>query len=301
MTTPPTPPVPATPPLSTVPAITVAVLGTGRLAHALITALTARGVAVTMLSARAPERSRALETDLTVLAVSDDAIGPVAEALATEADALAPDAAPGTGRGVVHCSGALDLTPLAPLAAGHRLGAWHPMQAFATVETPIAPGVTWGITADPGLRDVLVELTTALGGHPVLLRPEDRARYHAAATMASNYTVVLIDHAARLLQDCGLDPRAALDALLPLVRSTLDGLQAAGLPDGLTGPAVRGDVGTISRHLDALAGRPDTAALYRAAGRAAYDLLVARGLDPATLAAVDAALRDCGDVPGTST
>ncbi|WOQ15978.1 DUF2520 domain-containing protein [Raineyella sp. W15-4] len=276
--------------------VTVAVLGTGRLAHALTGALTARGVAASMLSARDPDRARALDADLTVLAVSDDAIGPLAAALAAEAGE--PADADGTS-GVVHCSGALDLAPLAPLATGRWLGAWHPMQAFATVDTPIAPGVTWGITAEAELREVLVGLTATLGGRPVLLREEDRPRYHAAATMASNYTVVLIDHAARLLQDCGLDADAALEALLPLVRTSLDGLQGVGLPGGLTGPAVRGDVGTIRRHLAALADRPDTAALYRAAGRAAHDLLVARGMGPATLAAVDAALRDPGDGTGT--
>lgn len=268
------------------------ILGSGRVAYALERAFTARGLPVTLLSARDPDAAGLLARDLTVLAVSDDAIGPVAAALASATDTAGTTTA-GEGRGVVHCSGALDRAPLAPLAArGWATGAWHPMQAFATPDAPVPAGVTWGITADPVLTPVLLELTATLGGHPLVLRDEDRARYHAAAAMASNYTDVLIHHAALLLEDCGLTPDAALRALLPLVRTSLDGLERAGLPAGLTGPLSRGDVGTVERHLAAIADRPDTAALYRAAGRATLPMLLARGMDPAAVAAVEAALRD---------
>lgn len=263
------------------------ILGSGRVAYALERAFTARDLPVTRMSARDSAAVDVLALDLTVLAVSDDAIGPVAAALA------AGTALTGQGRGVVHCSGALDRAVLAPLAdRGWITGAWHPMQAFAAPDTPIRAGVTWGITADPALTPVLLELTAALGGHPLVLRDEDRARYHAAAAMASNYTDVLIHHAALLLEDCGLQPDAALHALLPLVRTSLDGLERTGLPAGLTGPLSRGDVGTIRRHLEAIADRPDTAALYRAAGRATRPLLLARGMDPATADALEAALLD---------
>ena len=265
----------------------VAVLGTGRVAHALATALTAHGLEVTPLSARHPDRALALAADLTVLAVSDDAIGPVAAGLAEEV------AGSGEGRGVVHCSGALDRTPLAPLAdRGWLTGGWHPMQAFATPDSPVLAGVAWGITADEVLTARLVELTSILGGRPLQLRAEDRARYHAAAAIASNYTDVLVHHAALLLQDCGLDRDEALRALLPLVRTSLDGLELAGLPAGLTGPLSRGDVGTVRRHLEALADRPETERLYREAGLATMPLLRERGLDPAIREALDSALRN---------
>ena len=265
----------------------VAVLGTGRVAHALATALTAHGLEVTAHSARQPDRVLALAADLTVLAVSDDAIGPVAAGLAGDV------AGSGEGRGVVHCSGALDRTPLAPLAdRGWRTGCWHPMQAFATVDSPVLAGVTWGITADDALTARLVELTSLLGGRPLHLRAEDRARYHAAAAIASNYTDVLVHHAALLLADCGLDRDEALRALLPLVRTSLDGLELAGLPAGLTGPLSRGDVGTVRRHLEALADRPETERLYREAGLATMPLLRERGLDPAIREALDSALRN---------
>lgn len=276
--------------------MTVAVLGTGRVAHALAGALDRVGVEVTRRSARDPQRADALEADLTVLAVSDDAIGPVAAGLAQEAaEDGAHDAEPrdGAAGAVVHCSGALDRTPLAPLAdRGWRTGGWHPLQAFATPDSPVPPGVTWGITADEVLSARLVELTRLLGGHPLQLRDEDRARYHAAAAIASNFTDVLVYHAALLLQDCGLDREAALRALLPLVRTSMDGLERVGLPAGLTGPLSRGDVGTVRRHLAALTDRPETERLYREAGLATEPLLRERGMDEVTLQVIDRTLRE---------
>ena len=50
-------------------------------------------------------------------------------------------------------------------------------------------------------------------------------------------------------------------ALLPLVRATIDNVDALGADAALTGPVARGDVDTVRRHLDAL---PTTsAATYR--------------------------------------
>lgn len=219
--------------------------------------------------------------DLVVVCVPDDVIAHTAARLAVEG--LPPAS-------FVHCSGALDLSPLQPLAdAGHGVGAWHPLQAFATVGTPLQPGITWGITAEDPLRATLHDLTTRIGGRPLDLTAADRARYHAAAVLAANYSVTLIAHATGLLGDCGLAREEALAALLPLMRSTLDGLEAHGLPDGLTGPAVRGDLGTIERHLQAL-GDGDTAALYRAGGLATLGLVAERELAPERIAALEALL-----------
>lgn len=265
----------------------IAVLGSGRVAHALADALTRQGCDVSRRSARDPGRTQALSADLAVLAVSDDAIGPVAAELAADTEDV------GRNRAVVHCSGALDRTPLGPLAErGWQTGGWHPLQAFATPDSPVLPGVTWGITADEGLAATLAGLSRLLGGHPVRLEDADRALYHAAAAMASNYTDVLVYHATLLLEDCGLDRDHALRALLPLVRTSLDGLERAGLPAGLTGPLSRGDVGTVRRHLAALADRPDTERLYRAAGRATEPLLRERGMDEPTRRTIDRTLRE---------
>jgi predicted short-subunit dehydrogenase-like oxidoreductase (DUF2520 family) len=265
----------------------VTLVGRGRLGSALGRALAAGGVATTFVGGRASDPQVAEQTataDLVVLSVPDDAIAAVASRIA----ALLAD-----GTTVVHCSGALGTDALHACAdRGLPTGAWHPMQAFASVSSPLQAGIGWGITADPAPAGRLAELSRRLGGHPFVVRPEDRARYHAAAAMASNYTDVLVHHATLLLEDCGLGPAEALRVLLPLVRTSLDGLELAGLPDGLTGPLSRGDIGTIRRHLAALTDRPETERFYREAGLATMPLLRERGLDPATRDALGAVLRE---------
>jgi predicted short-subunit dehydrogenase-like oxidoreductase (DUF2520 family) len=79
--------------------------------------------------------------------------------------------------------------------------------------------------------------------------PDDqRARYHAAATVASNHLVALLGQVARLAETTGVPPAA----FLPLVRATVDNVEVLGATDALTGPVARGDVDTVVRHLDAL-------------------------------------------------
>ncbi|HYO85449.1 MAG TPA: DUF2520 domain-containing protein [Dermatophilaceae bacterium] len=247
--------------------------------------------------------------DVTVLAVPDDAIAAAAADLstatvttatvttATDPAAIEADrSGPPPARIVVHCSGARDEGPLQALAdAGWVVGCWHPLQAFPTPGTSVEPGITWAITGGYDVTRVLMTLTEALGGEPLVLPATAKARYHAAATLASNYCVTLMAHAARLLGDVGMSPEAASQALLALLRTTLSGVAQAGLPGGLTGPLVRGDFGTVRSHLDELGDRPDTLALYRAAGRATVCLLADRGLPPAVVAE---AARLMGAEPG---
>lgn len=272
-------------------------VGTGRVATSIGRAARAAGLPVAWVAGRSSDAAASLAArvdapavgwdsrppaGLVVVAVSDDALESVAEHLAATSSFAGA---------IVHTCGARGRGALAALAAsGWDVGAWHPLQAFATTETPLAPGVTFAISAEPRLADALDALAVALGGRPLLLADADRARYHAAAVLAANYASVLAYHAAELLGVCGLDRPSALGALGPLVRTTWDGIDTAGLPGGLTGPAVRGDAGTIRRHLVAIDDAPVASELYRACGLAAMPLLVERGLPGEALDAVRGAL-----------
>lgn len=276
-------------------------VGTGRVSSALGRAARAAGVSIAWVAGRTPSATAALAAELGCPAVELDAVRPAGlvvvsvsdDALESVADSLAATA-PGPGT-AVHTCGARGRGALATLAdAGWEVGAWHPLQAFATTRTELAAGVTFAVTADPPLADRLDALARALGGVPLWLADADRARYHAAAVLAANYAGVLLYHASGLLSSCGLDGDAALAALTPLVRTTLDGIAEFGLPAGLTGPAVRGDAGTIQRHVAAIADAPTAAELYRACGQAALPILVERGLAPDAVAAVRAAVTQPG-------
>lgn len=264
----------------------VLVLGAGSVGSAVSRALREAGIPVAAASGRdlaaaGTHLAQPGPCSLLVLAVPDGAVGSVAAALAGPV-ATAGSPPRDTTWAVVHCSGALGLDVLDPLAAlGWSTGCWHPLQAFPTRSTPVEPGITWAVTATEPLAGTLAELTARVGGIPLRLAESDKARYHAAAALAANYTVTLAAHATALLGDCGLAPEAGLRAVLPLLRTTLAGLDRVGLPDGLTGPLARGDLGTVSRHLAALSAYSDTLALYRAAGRATLPLLAQRGMPAA--------------------
>jgi predicted short-subunit dehydrogenase-like oxidoreductase (DUF2520 family) len=104
--------------------------------------------------------------------------------------------------------------------------------------------------------------------------------------MACNYLVALMDAAAALAQQAGLDRQTWLLAVEPMVRAGMENVLAIGPEKALTGPVARGDIQTIRRHLDALAGADDgLRALYAACGRQTVDLALRAGKISAETAA----------------
>jgi predicted short-subunit dehydrogenase-like oxidoreductase (DUF2520 family) len=287
----------------------IGVIGVGRAGGALGRALYAAGYSVVSVWSRSPERATVLAreigaqyaeapsdviltADLTILAVTDQHIQPLAAALAT--------AIPRQDRNIrmlVHLSGVNGATILQSLAdVGVLTGAFHPLQTFADERSPVLAGTHFGIEASEPLRTILRTIATVLGGRPLDLDPNDRALYHAAATMTSNYTISLIAQAVELMQLAGFSAEQSLDALLPLLRGTVENLDRRGLPQALTGPIVRGDITTVQYHLNALSERaPDIRSIYRALGAAALPLATIQGLDPERLQALKRLLVPQGD------
>jgi predicted short-subunit dehydrogenase-like oxidoreductase (DUF2520 family) len=222
--------------------------------------------------ARAAKSAQAVVdvADVIFLTVPDDAIRPVADALVWKA-----------GKAAVHCSGAasLDLLETAE-RQGAEVGAFHPLQTLASLEQAMRnlPGSAVAIEAsDPTLEEALAQMATALGGRPFVLHG-DKALYHAGAVLACNNLVTLLDVAAGLWTELGFTKEEGLKALLPLVRGTIENLDAIGLPDALTGPVSRGDVGTIERNIAALSEHdPKTAALYVELARRTIPIARAKG------------------------
>ncbi len=216
----------------------------------------------------------ALGADLVLLAVPDRAIAGVAIQVAA-------GGALRTGAVVAHCAGGLPAGILSGVvAAGALRGALHPLQSFADVETAIAmlPDTFFALDGDPEAIEVLHSVVVTLGGRPIRVGSSGKALYHAAASAASNFAVGLIDYAVELMVRAGVDAELALPALLPLLKGTIANLERVGLPDALTGPIARGDVGTVRRHLRALADLPPPLAdLYRRLARRTLDVAVAKG------------------------
>ncbi|MFC1944574.1 Rossmann-like and DUF2520 domain-containing protein [Chloroflexota bacterium] len=185
------------------------------------------------------------------------------------------------GQSVVHCSGADSLDVLEKAKEdGAQVGAFHPLQTFAGVSNAIEnlPGSTFALEAEGDLLDNLKGMAEALEGHWVRLGAGEKVLYHAAAVIACNYLVTLIKMATDLWQTFGVSAKETTDALLPLVRGTVNNIASIGLPGCLTGPIARGDLGTIKKHLNALEGSaPSLLPAYRELGLNTVPVAQAKG------------------------
>lgn len=283
----------------------IAIIGAGRAGTALGLALAAAGYPVAAVASRRLETAEALARRLGCPATDrpEEAARGAAVVWITTPDriiaAVAATVAAGggfsPGQHVFHASGALPAAVLSPAREkGALVAAVHPVQSFArTGEPPDFTGCCFGVEGDAAALPLARRLVADLGGVFLPLRPEDKALYHAAACVASNYLVSVLDLAVRLLEGVGLERRAATAALLPLVDGTLTNVRRAGVTAALTGPVARGDLDTVRRHLEALwAFDPETAELYGRLGRYTAGLARARGdLPPAAAAALEEILK----------
>ncbi len=287
--------------------VATTVVGTGRLARSLVPLLARAGhpvaavVGLRLAQARSVARgvppARATTSlargasagRLILLAVPDREVARVARRLLAAADVAWQQ------RVVLHHAGALDCRPLEPLRrAGAGVGLLHPLQSLGVpaLAEEILRGSRARIDGDRRGRAAARRLARALGLVPLALgRParRDRAAYHAAAAVVANDLLALMAVGSDLLESLGLSPRRALEALLPLARGTLRQVERAGLAGPLTGPAARGDVGTLRAHFARLArGAPEDREIHRLLSLRLARLALDRGEDAAaaTLAAL---------------
>lgn len=281
----------------------VAVIGAGTVGTAVAVLLERAGHRIVGIAGRSATRERAgsylpdvpvLEqteaaaaAELVVIGTPDDVIEPTVVALAA-AGALAP------GTWVVHLSGSLGLEAVRSARdAGARRLALHPLQTFPDVGAALEgiPGCWIAVTAedDEGAR-LGERLADDLHGVAFPLADELRPLYHAAAVFASNSLVTVSAIAESLFAAAGVpDPRAAM---APLQRSSLDHVERLGPARALTGPAIRGDAGTVRRNLEALERHaPELVPTYVALARSTLQLAEGSGrTSPASRAAVEGVL-----------
>ncbi len=212
--------------------------------------------------------------ELVFLTVPDDAIEGLCEELGRR-DGFAE------GSVVAHCSGALSSALLrGGCPSGVHVGSLHPMQSFATPEAAVRtlPGSVCCVEGDAAAVPLLQEAAAALGAEVLTVATEDKPLYHAAGCVASNYFVTLQNAALKISRAAGIERKAALRMMTPLLRGTLKNIEELGIPEALTGPIARGDAGTVRRHLDAIeAGIPELLALYKSLGRETVEVARRKG------------------------
>ena len=219
----------------------LAIVGQGRLGTALAAALREAGWPVEGPLGRRADPSG---VDAVLLCVPDDQIVPAAELIAP-------------GPLVGHCSGATGLDALAP----HEAFSLHPLMTVTADGARFAGAGAAIAGATLRALELAKRLANALEMRPVEIADSDRAAYHAAASIASNFLVTVEAAAERLGSTSGADR----ELLVPLVRATVENWAALGPERALTGPVARGDEATVARQRAAIAERtPDLLPLFDA-------------------------------------
>ena len=231
---------------------TVRIVGPGRAGSSLSDALARAGWVVANPVHRGGDPSGAASgVDLCVVAVPDAAIGPVAAAIDPVASTV-----------VAHLAGSLGSDVLAPHP---RRAAMHPLVSLpdpVTGALALAAGCWWAVDGDALTERVVADL----GGRTVEVAPAARAAYHAAACIAANHLVAVLGQLDRVVGAAGL-PR---EPFYDLAAGALANARQRGAASAITGPAARGDLATIARHVEAI--DSDERDLYMALAEAAARL-----------------------------
>ena len=217
-----------------------AVIGDGRLGRVLARALDAG--APLRRGELPPANARAI-----LLAVPDGAIAELAASL--------PRGIP-----VGHCSGALTLDSLAPHEERFSL---HPLMTLTSDSGPRALAGAGAAVAGSTRHSLALarELAERAGLEPFEVAEADRALYHAAASISSNFLVTIEAIAERLFAAVAVERRHCAT----LARASLENWARSGAEGALTGPIARGDSATVERQRVALAARaPDVLGTFDA-------------------------------------
>ncbi|MEL6132345.1 MAG: DUF2520 domain-containing protein [Bacteroidota bacterium] len=243
----------------------IAIIGAGRLAWNLIPSLQQAGNEVFQLISRDQTRLDTFQTnfqiphvhtdlraldataDIVFLTVSDKAIESVAADLALHKI---------QGPLFVHTSGSVPMIALQPL--GNTIGVFYPLQIFTFDRQVAFRQVPIFVEANGEQKETLKTLGAQLSEQTFEMDSEARLRLHMGAVIACNFPNFLWKIAqAQLPENVGLSVYEGL------VRETVDKAFAFGPENTQTGPAVRGDLPTLKKHLELLAQTDDLFALYR--------------------------------------
>jgi predicted short-subunit dehydrogenase-like oxidoreductase (DUF2520 family) len=184
------------------------------------------------------------------------------------------------GTVVAHTSGLWDSRLLESLK-GEKIwiNSFHPCYSIPLDFQGDFNDVHFALEGDPNGCERLKRVVQNLGGVPIMMTQNQKVAYHTACTMASNYLVILLDSAFRIIRTIGENGDPSL--LFPLIRGTLANIEEKGTEDALTGPIQRGDSHTIEKHLEILKSLDlDSFRIYSALGLATLTLASRQQMEP---------------------
>ncbi len=264
----------------------ISIIGAGRLGTSLGVALSKKGYRIKFLSCRtslSAEESQkiigegkastdniqtARAGDIVILCLPDEEILKVTKELMGASIHW-------SDKFIFHCSGLLSSEVLKPLKAkGALTASIHPVQSVAHKRTlpEQFENIYFGLEGEPKALEESQKIIQKLGGRSFIIEAGNKALYHTACSIASNFLVVLLDTASSLLNQAGLQEEQAFQVLLPLVKGTLHNVKKFDIHASLTGPVIRGDKASVEKHLEALRKFPLSYEMYRKLAFQALDI-----------------------------
>jgi predicted short-subunit dehydrogenase-like oxidoreductase (DUF2520 family) len=184
------------------------------------------------------------DADIYILAVSDIAIEEIMKELRL------PD------KTIVHTAASVSKNILKK--ASSHFGVFYPLQSLKK-EIGYAPDIPIIIDAsdDSTLKELEV-LAHSISDRVVEANDEQRLKLHLAAVFCNNF----VNHLYALTEAYCKKENIDFNLLLPLIKETAARLEDIPASASQTGPAIRNDQNTISRHLELLQQYPELKKLY---------------------------------------
>jgi predicted short-subunit dehydrogenase-like oxidoreductase (DUF2520 family) len=228
----------------------IGIAGSGRMASYLLSAFEKSAIRISVIFSRNSSSMQQMvlknqvpnytqieqikhEVDIWFLAVPDDAIYSIAQQLHTKYP----------GALFVHCSGAFETSKL-NIFHSHS-ACFYPLQTLSGGLPPNYQSIPILISAtDTTHVKLLSDLANRISTKVLVIEEADRLVVHLAAVFANNFTNLMIRMSQDILSANGL----SLSLLETLMQETIDKIKRIGPNDAQTGPALRGDLHTITKH-----------------------------------------------------
>ncbi len=243
----------------------IAIIGAGRIAYSLTSALLKEGHIVDAIISKKIKSAKALAEKFGVKKYSDD-INLISKSVnvffLTVPDSEIKKIAVQLSKlkikfstaFFIHFSGAEDISVLNPLKLkGGKTGSLHLMQTFPSKKIVNIKNVNSAIeTNDDSMYKFLLQLCSDLQLIPFRIDSKDKTYYHLAGVFASNFLAGNLFNAQKLLSLNNIDEQKYFNVLSSTIQSTLQNIKTVGPAKALSGPVDRGDIKTIQKHIYSL-------------------------------------------------
>jgi predicted short-subunit dehydrogenase-like oxidoreductase (DUF2520 family) len=227
----------------------IAIIGKGNVGTHLNKIFTEHNINVILVESRTLANIP-LDANLYIIAVKDDAIPDVANAL--KKTGIKDDSI------VAHTSGSVGISILSTLF--NNTAVFYPLQTFSKTVAVDFTKITFFIeTNNDNTFCSLQNIAYMIGASSCYADSNRRKQLHIAAVICCNFVNHLWTIADEYIEQAGIDPIV----LRPLIEETFNKIITTRPAEAQTGPARRGDIKIIESHIETLANNKPLQEIYR--------------------------------------